>query len=237
MIIRSFFISILLLTSASFAQSPKTGEFILEATPAEVLGNQAATYEKFIGQNDVISWEIYVPDSYDASKPAGIMVFAGAPRPVRAPNGWLSVMDDKNLIWVAARKSDNGSSIHQRELLAMMSIPLVEKDYAIDKDRIYITGEGRTAGRVVMNYPDMFKGAVFMGNRIWEDNAQEKAKNITENRFVFVTRETSAFPKGTRYAYNKYKKAGVANSKIMLIQGKHRYNRPKFAESIDYLDG
>ena len=237
MIIRSFIISILFLTSASFAQSPKTGEFIIDATPAEVLGNEAAAYENYISQNETLSWEVYVPEDYDATKPAGIMVFAGAPRDVRAPGGWMSVMDDKNLIWVAARKSDNGSSVHQRELLAMMSIPLVEKDYAIDKDRIYITGEGRTAGRAVINYPEMFKGAVFMGNRIWEDNAQEKAKNIKDNRFVFVTRETSAFPRGTRYAYNKFKKAGVTNSKIELIQGKHRYNRPKFAKSIDYLDG
>lgn len=237
MIIRSFFISLLFFTSISFAQSQETGEFVLKATTAEVLGNDAAKYENYISQNDALSWEVYVPENYDASKPAGIMVFAGAPRDVRAPNGWMSVMKDKNLIWVAARKSGNGSSVHQRELLAMMSIPLIEENYAVDKSRIYVTGEGRTAGRVVMDYPEMFKGAVFMGSRIWEDDAQEKVKNIKDNRFVFVTREKSAFPKGTRYAYNKYKTAGVANSKIVLIQGKHRYNRPKFAKSIDYLDG
>lgn len=229
-------ISIICLTSANLANSQETGEFVMKATPAEVLGEDAGTYSKYIGENEVISWEVYVPENYDPSKPAGIMVFAGAPQIVREPSGWLSVMKDKNLIWVAARHSGNGSSIYQKELLAMMSVPLIEKEYTIDKSRIYITGEGRTAGRAVMDYPLMFKGAIFMGKKIWENNADEKVSAIKNNRFVFVTREMSAIPKGNRYAYNKFKNADVTNIKMVLIRGAHRYNRPKFAQSIDYLD-
>ncbi|MBL4601327.1 MAG: hypothetical protein JKY84_01135 [Emcibacteraceae bacterium] len=237
MIIRSLFLSLLLFTSASFAQTLKTGEFVIEASPTEILGSDAVKYSSNIGVDDIISWEVYVPENYDPNKPAGIMVFAGSPQNVRAPFGWLSVMKDKNLIWVAARKSGNASSIHQKKLLAMMSVPIIEEKYNIDKNRIYITGEGRTAGRAVLDYPQMFTGAIFMGDRVWEDNADDKVKAITNNRYVFVTREKTAFPKGTRYAYNKFRKSGVTNSKIVLIQGRHRYNRPKFSKSIDYLDG
>ena len=237
MFLRSLVIAVLCLTSVNLAHSQETGEFVLNATPGEVLGSDAGSYSKYIGENEMISWEVYVPENYDPFRPAGVMVFAGAPRNVRAPSGWLSVMKDKNLIWVAARHSGNGASIFQKELLSMMSVPLIEKDYAIDKSRIYITGEGRTAGRAVMNYPQLFKGAIFMGKQIWENNAEEKVSAIKDNRFVFVTRETSAIPKGNRYAYNKFKNAGVANIEMVIIKGTHRFNRPKFSKSIDYLDG
>ena len=236
MIVRSLFICALLFAGVSSAQEMKTGEFIMKATPAEVLGDDASLQSSYIGENELISWEVYVPENYDPSMPPGVMVFAGAPRNVHPPMGWLDTMKEKNLIWVAARNSDNGASIYQKELLAMMSVPLIEKDYTIDKARIYITGEGRTAGRTVLDYPQLFNGAIFMGNRIWENNAEEKVKNVTNHRFVFVTREKSIYPKGNRYAYNKFKNAGVKNIEIILIQGKHRYDRPKFSGSIDYLD-
>lgn len=236
MIVRSFIISLLLLTSASFAQSPKTGEFITKATPSEVLGSDAAVYSTYIGENETLSWEIYVPENYNPANPAGVMVYAGAPNDVRPPFGWLDVMKNKNLIWVAARKSGNGSSIHQKKLLAMMSVPLIQKEYNINMDRVYITGEGRTASRTALEYPNIFDGAIFVGNNLWEDNAEEKVKSVMDNRYVFVTREKSAFPKGSRYAYNKFKKSGVENSKLVQILGSHRFNRPKFASSIDYLD-
>ncbi|MDG1997162.1 MAG: hypothetical protein P8J14_11745 [Emcibacteraceae bacterium] len=236
MIFRSFILILIATASIASAQSPKTGEFILTATPAEVLGAGANEFQANMGSDNNISWEVYVPENYNPSNPSGVMVFAGAPNDVRAPAGWLSVMKDKNLIWIAARKSGNGSSIHQKKLLAMMSIPLIEKHYQINKDRIYITGDGRTASRTALQYPDMFDGAILLGKNLWEDNAESKIKNAMNNRYVFVSRESSAIAKGSRYAYNKFKNAGVANINFVHIKGKQRYNRPKFANSIDYLD-
>lgn len=236
MIFRCFIIAILASINITTAQSQETGEFIIKATPAEVLGADASSFQANIGSNEIISWEVYVPENYNASNPPGIMVYAGAPLDVRAPSSWMSVMKDKNLIWVAARKSANGSSIHQKKLLAMMSVPLIEKRYQINKERIYITGEGRTASRTALEYADMFDGAIFMGNNLWEDNADSKIKNALNNHYVFVSRESSAIPKGSKYAYNKFKKAGVTNIDFLYINGKQRFNRPKFAKSIDYLD-
>lgn len=228
-------LSIICLWSVS-AYTQETGEFLIRTTPAEILGSKAGNYNSYIGEDEELTWEIYVPENYNASKPAGIMVFAGAPTIVREPSGWLSVLKDKNIIWVAARRSGNAASIYQKELLAMLSVPLIQSRYSIDEDRIYITGEGRTAARAALDYPQIFSGAIFMGDRLWEDNAETKISNVRDHRYVFVTRELSAFPKGNRYAYNKFRNAGVSASKIVHIKGHHRYNRPKFAESIDYLD-
>lgn len=237
MTIRGLFLALIFFSNLVYAQTPKTGEFVLSTTTSEILGARAAQFNANIGEHEQLEWEVYVPENYDATKPPGIMVFAGAPLIVREPVGWLSVMKDKNLIWVAARKSENGSSIHQKELLAMLSVPLIQKDYNIDNKRIYITGEGRTAARTALDYPDIFTGAIFIGDRLWEDDAETKIKNVLDKRFVFVTREASAFPKGNRYGYNKFRNAGVSNTQIVHIKGKHRYNRPKFASSVDYLDG
>ncbi len=223
--------------SLAIAQSDlKTGEFILKATPSQLLGAEAANYKSIIKEDAIITWEIYVPKNYDANRPSGVMVYAGAPQNVRAPTGWFSVLEDNNIIWVAARKSGNGSSIHQRELLAMMSVPLIKNIYNIDQNRIYITGEGRIAGVVAMDYPKVFKGAILSGKLIWSDHAENKVDGIKDNRFVFVTAEKSAFPQGTRLAYNKFRNANIKNVKLMFIANGHSYSRPKFAQSIEYLD-
>ncbi len=237
MIIRSVLLVFAFCLSFTLSHAQRTGEFVLTSTPGQVLGSGASEFSANIGEGEEIEWEVYVPEDYDANNPAGIMVYAGAPTIVREPTGWLSVMKDKNLIWVAARKSGNGASIHQKKLLAMMSVPLISKDYNIDESRIYITGEGRTAARVALDYPEMFDGAILIGKRLWEDDAENKVQNVLSNRFVFVTREASAVPKGNRYAYNKFRNAGVENTKMVEIRGNQRYNRPKFAQSIDYLDG
>lgn len=218
------------------SQNLKTGEFTITTTPNDILGSEAKLFNPNIEENDKITWEVYVPENYDKNKPAGLMVFAGAPQNVRPPAGWLSVMKDKNLIWIAARASANASTYYQRELLAMMSVPLIKQQYQIDQNRIYITGEGRIASSTSMNYPDTFKGAILIGDYLWTDNADEQISAIQNNRFVFVTREKTIFPKGAKAGYTKYKNAGVENTKLMIIQDNQRYSRPKFAESIAYLD-
>lgn len=230
-------IFLIIFFTATIANAQQTGTYFKSATLKEILGNESKNYHQYIGEDEFLTWDIYVPEDYDASKPPGIMVYAGSPNFIRPPGGWLSVIKDKNLIWVSSRRSGNASSIYQKTLLAMASVPLIEKEYNIDNSRIYITGEGRTAGRAALNYPETFNGAILMGNRIWEDNADEKIKNSMKKSFVFVTRERNAFPRGTREAYIKFKSAGVEKLKLFFIQGIHRYNRQRFAESIDFLDG
>lgn len=224
-----------LIATHTYAQ--ETGEFSKTATLKEILGSDAENYSQYIGEEEALNWDIYVPENYDPSKPSGIMVYAGSPNFVRPPAGWLSVMKDKNLIWAASTRSDNASSIFQKTLLAMASVPLIAKNYNIDKTRIYITGEGRSASRAALDYPELFTGAILIGNRLWEDNAKEKIKHSMNNGFVFVTRERNAFPRGTREAYYRFKSAGVNKLKLFFIQGIRRYNRLRFSESIDFLDG
>lgn len=230
-------IFLIIFFTATIANAQQTGMYFKSATLREILGNEANKYNQYIGADEFLTWDIYVPEDYDASKPAGIMVYAGSPNFIRPPVGWLSVIKDKNLIWVSSRRSGIASSIYQKTLLAMASVPLIEKEHNIDSSRIYITGEGQTASRAALNYPEKFKGAIFIGNRLWEDNAEEKIEKALDNSFVFVTREVNVFPRGNRYGHRKFKAAGVKRLKLFYIRGSLRYNRLRFAESIDFLDG
>lgn len=226
--------------SLSYAQSiVKTGEMIISTSTGELLGADASSYNSIIPQSDQLEWEVYVPENYNPENPPGIMVYAGSPQDVRPPGSWMSVMEDKNLIWVAARKSGNGSSFMQKELVALLSVPLIEKDYKIDADRVYITGEGRIASVVTMDNPDIFKGAILSGTSIWSKNPESKINAILDKRFVFVTSQQggAGAVRTTRHSYYKFKDAGVKNLKLITVYGRHRYDRRKFSQSIDYLDG
>lgn len=232
----------IVLTMLSFvsANARETGEFIITSTPNEILGAQSVENNEYIKNDAKISWEVYVADNYNPERPAGIMVFAGAPNDVIPPVNWLSVMKDKNLIWVAPRKSGNGSSIYQQKLLAIMSIPLIEQRYSVDKSRIYISGVGRVAARTALEYPNIIKGGIFRGKNLWEDNADEKIKSALDNRYVFVSGSRSPIPRSTAYAYNKFRKAGVQKLEFIHLNGGGRINirfsRSRLMKSIEFLD-
>lgn len=226
--------------SLSYAQSSyKTGEMIISSSPDEIIGEEAASFNSIVPKDDIIEWEVYVPENYDPDNPPGLMVYAGAPQNVKAPFGWISVMEDKNMIWVAARKSGNGSSLMQKELLALLSVPLIEKDYKTDTERVYITGEGRIASVVTMDNPDVFKGAILTGSNIWSKNPETKINAILDKRFVFVSGEQggAGVVRSARHSYYKFRDAGVKNLKLLTIPYTRRYDRRKFSEAIDYLDG
>lgn len=257
-IIIIFMLTVIFGSSVSFAQEFRTGEFKLKATPFEVLGNEAEKYYKYIDRDNLVTWEVYVPENYNRDKPAGVMVAAGAPRNVIVPTGWRSVFKDKNLIWIVAINTNNVNTVNQKAILAMMAVPIIEKKYNIDKKRIFLTGEGRTAARTFFDYPEMFNGAIFIGGMDWDDNADETVKKVVNKRIFFASssysrnftsrrstaKELSGFSNNAiGYSvntsneewYRKFKEEGVKNT-IRLIS-RRGLSRANFAKAIDYLDG
>ncbi|MCC3860224.1 hypothetical protein [Pseudemcibacter aquimaris] len=244
MIKKSFVILILLLSTVS-ANAQKTGEYILTSTPEEVLGHDAEQFKNIIDANANLSWEVYVPKRYNPDKPAGIMVFAGAPNDVRPPRGWYSSIEDKNLIWIAPRRSGNGSTIQQKTMLAMMAVLQITKRYSINPDRIYISGEPRIASRAALNYPNIFKGAIFSSlnygdNNVWDENADEKIQNALDNKFVFVSSSKTRIPQTIGYAYHKFVEAGVRKVEFLLLNSQGRivvrFDRRRILKAINMLD-
>ena len=64
--------------SPTFAteDSPQLWAYEFTGTTLRVLGEQASNnFEKIIPKDENISWQVYVPETYSADAPAGIIVY------------------------------------------------------------------------------------------------------------------------------------------------------------------
>lgn len=224
-------------------QGIKTGSFVMKSTSESLLGDEiAASYRSFLGADEEIEWEIHVPENYNPESPPGVLVYVSPQNRINIPNGWKSVTEENNLIWVAARMSGNNINVSKRISYAVMSLSLIQRDYNIDPERIYITGfsgGGRIASIVATEYPTIFKGAIYnSGANFWQQTNSELLELIKNHRYVFITGTDDFNLQDTRQVYAKYKKAGANNIELSVIRGMGHENpkRRRFARAIEYLD-
>lgn len=235
--------SIAIAANTAAATSLQTGEFDLSITLEELVGKESASHVAHtLAADDVIGWQLYVPENYDPASPAGIMVYISPDNSGDIPRGWKSVMDDYNLIWIAANNSGNRQTVALRKLFAILAPSAVRREYRIDNDRIYVSGlsgGGKMASMVATDYAQLFKGAIFnCGVQPWSVKQPARFEQIKENRYVFVTGTLDQALKPTKKVYKQYKKAGLENIKLMVIRDMtHRNpNAYKFAEALSFLD-
>ena len=109
---------------------------------------------------------VYVPEGYDGSKPYGLMVYIDPGGKGRVPRpGWRNVLDEHKLIWVAPHGIGNERHVIQRIAIALDAAHNMQQRYAIDSQRVYITGlsgGGRCASWLGLLYPDVFDGMLPM---------------------------------------------------------------------------
>lgn len=111
-------------------------------------------------------YELFVPEP-SADGKYGLMVFVWPADDIQVPSGWWKVFRDKRMIYVASRKSSNIENIFDRRVpLALHGYEYVRRNYNLDTERVYIggfSGGSRTAQRVAMAYPDVFRGVFLVG--------------------------------------------------------------------------
>ena len=77
----------------------RTGFFRVEFSPRELLGEQGVTdAADILRSDDNLSWQIYVSDTYDATRPAGVVVYVSPTPKGGPPRIWNQTLNDKNLI-------------------------------------------------------------------------------------------------------------------------------------------
>ena len=223
-------------------ESARTGEFRISATLPEVAGADIAnTIDVFMSPGESITWDIYVPDRYRPDIPAGLMVYISPSNSGEIPQHWKAVMGDRNVIWVAARKSGNKIAVARRAVYAIAAPTLIGKDYKIDRDRIYLSGlsgGGRVASRVATDFAQLFKGAIFnCGVDFWEA-VPVHMDRVKQNRYVFVTGTKDHARQRTVKVYEQYVNSGIENSKLMIVEDMEHRNpdSKEFEEAIQYLD-
>ena len=236
-------ITLLLLLCTNIGGAFESGEHQLTFTFTEVAGAEAArAVESIISPDEPITLEVYVPDTYQPNKPAGLLVYVSPSASGRIPGRWKSVMDEYNIIWIAANRSGNKTPAGRRAAFALVAPTLAAKQYKIDLDRIYVSGfsgGGKMAGMLVADYPQLFRGAIFnCGINSLDNHPAKEFEVFQKNHFVFVTGTSDHARDQTEKVYRQYLKSGVLNSKLMVVRNMEHENPggSDFSEAIQYLD-
>lgn len=227
----------------ALADGGQLGEFSVSATLPELVGAESASrFEDVVDTDESIEWEIYVPESYDPEAPAGLMVYISPMDTGRIAPSWKDVMESSNLIWIGANQSGNRIRVARRVTYAMVAPAVVARDYRVDASRVYVSGfsgGGRVASMVAPEYPQVFKGAIFIcGVNFWGNRKPAQLETVQANRYVFLTGKKDFNRGETRSAHRSYRKAGVENVLLMDIAGMDHSNpsAAKLSKAIAFLD-
>ena len=228
---------------AQESETPETGYFKISMTPTDVIGEASAQgLADVLPPDEEINWQLFVPHSYAADNPPGVVVYVSPRETGGPPRAWNDLLGEQNLIWVGANGAGNKNPVAERMLKAIMAPTMLAKTYAINAERCYIagfSGGSMTAMRIASLRPEQFKGGVYIaGSVFWGDNAPPKIDLIKQNRHVFMVGTYDEEMKKTRRVYNDYKKAGIENSELIIIRN-HPHRLPPmtyFVKAIEYLD-
>ena len=93
------FICLIIFAPLLATAQTQTGEYNITSNIHEILGDEIATsYTNVIEEDEEITWEIYVPENYDPNDPPGVMVYISPQNQIKTPSGWMSIMEESNLI-------------------------------------------------------------------------------------------------------------------------------------------
>ena len=219
------------------------GRFEVTYTPAQLLDPATVdSVSEVIGADDEITWKMYVPETYDADRPAGLMVYISPTPDGRIPGKWKAVVDEENLIWIGANKSGNSTHTAKRILYAVLGPQIAAINYQIDTDRIYLSGfsgGGKVASMVSIEFANLFRGAIYIcGAEHWTNHPPAYFQYVKANRYVFLS-GTDDFNLDLTYEiYRKYQAAGLRNIELIIIP-RMRHGTPNtvnFRKAINYLD-
>ena len=219
-----FLCCVLLLPGISNAQDKPTGDgFQIQQTLNQLLGeDQAARYQKILSPDEAISWYVYLPDNNSTAKP-GVMVYVSPRESGKIDSRWRSVMDQQNLIYIAANDSGNRKPVNRRMVLATMAIKALAQQHSFATDHIIVagfSGGGRVASKLASQYPEVFTGALYIcGVDYWKKDQTPRVERLLQNKFVFLTGSRDFNRDETKRIYRRYIKAGAQQSKLMVIPG------------------
>lgn len=244
---RSLILGLLLGSSASLADEAvaeiQYGQFELTHQPAKFLDQETIdSVSHFIDVEADVTWKLYVPESYDPDKPAGLMVYISPTQKGWIPRKWQPVFDDANMIWISANESGNEVVVGKRMIYAVLAPQIATRKYKIDEDRIYLSGfsgGGKVSGMVAINFANLFRGALYIcGAQYWNEDPPRHFANVEQNRYVFLT-GTQDFNRDLTYKiFFKYEEAGLENIEVINVprMAHANPNATYFRKALEFLD-
>lgn len=247
---RKFVLTLLLLCGglclqvSAFAQLQiKEHETQLQVTLNQLLGVQEAErYQQIIAGDESLSYQVYLPNNSQDELP-GLFVYVSPTTSGQIDRRWRAVMDQQNLIYIAADHSGNRKPVNRRMVLATLAVTAAGQKYSFNSDRIMISGfsgGGRVASMLASQYPDAFTAALYIcGVNFWKKSQNANVERLIQNRFVFLTGSKDFNRDETRSIHRRYLKAGALHSKLMIIRNtSHELPSAKvLTQALDFLNG
>jgi pimeloyl-ACP methyl ester carboxylesterase len=202
---------------------PASGDAELSQTLEQLLGEDgAAAYAGVFRPGQVLSWDVYLPDTRSDQRP-GVLVYVSPERSGRIVSRWRAVMDEHNLIYIAARDSGNNVPVKTRVTLAVLALKALEAHRNLDENRLYVagfSGGGRVASVLGTRFGSLFHGALYIcGVDFWKSGTAPDEASLRNNRFVFMTGSGDFNRRETKQVYREYVNAGAARSKLIEVTG------------------
>lgn len=219
------------------------GAFRVQFTAGELFSeSQAREYADYLSMEEVITWELFVAEKYDPERPAGVLTYVSPTRSGRTPEEWKTTLGQHNLIWISANKSGNGAGRLIRSIYAILGTELVRKSYAVDDERLYISGfsgGGRMASILMHRFGHFYKGAVYIcGVNFWDDLPRRNKEIMRQRRHVFLTGTKDFNYRDTTNALKLYREAGLRHYELMVIKdmGHRLPDASDLSSAIRFLD-
>ena len=213
-------------------------------SPSQVLGpDAAARINHVLLADEMIEWVAYIPSSYDAMSPPGVVVFVPSIELGGIPNSWRSIMEERNLIWIAPTNPQGAAPVQERVLTAVFAPHAIDDKYRIDARRVYIAGledGARIANLVQTADPVTFKGGLYIcGALSWDRGIPAQIESIRANRHVFLSGCDDSNENEVARVHGEYREAGVENAELIALDlNRRRYPLPgHIDQAINFLDG
>ncbi len=204
------------------AEDAMTGSFRMTYKPADIVEPEfakALVDQKIFKKKTELQWQVYVPESYSKQKPAGVLVFIDPDGHGRVPDPWQPVLDRHNLIWVGVRQTERKTSDAQRVWQAVLGSRALEKDYAIDLERLYVGGSDDTVPSALntMLMVNDFAGAIYIRGSVFSPALASNYQQAMQRKYhVFMTGTDDLQKDRIRGDHDAYLRNGFYNSKLIF---------------------
>ena len=235
---RSLFIALAVFAATAHAgeslvTTERSGTLASLFSPEEVVG-----LSKTLPPDRPVKFRVWLSES----KNPGVLIFVSPTDTGEPPAGWLSLLQQRQLSWIAADGFGNQKLSAQRILAAMMALELIRQTVPTDPARTYIggmSGGGRIASMTATRFPQKFSGALYIvGANFWMPGDARLKQRAAANRYVFITGERDFNRSEMKRVFSRYRSSGLSGSLLMdLAEFGHEYpNTEQLGQAIDFLD-
>lgn len=109
-------------------------------------------------------FDVFVPRSPPPTRGYALLVWIPPQDAYRAPMDWMPALEAHGMIYVSPRGAGNDEVVFDRRMpLALHAAHGIAARYPVDPERVFVggfSGGSRTALRVALAFPDVFRGAL-----------------------------------------------------------------------------